>query len=338
VLKPPGTRQPGRRHTSQTLFAPAWFFYKMSCHTKLLCRQATRALVRRRGPLRVYQACAAQVASRSTAIHFDSDSYLVGVDGHASFCMANHPDQFDGDLQMIEGGHKVTGIGSGIAIKGMGTFKFQIKDNIGQVHTIRVLNSLYVPSLKRVLFAPHHWAQEAKDHHPKLHDTWMANFDDCIVLQWNQRQATRRIPFNASTNTPVICTASGTKSYQAYTAVINALKACTPHFHREQVIQRLSHPPVSPDSDEFIVDENLLLPEDYYKQASEGVSDNADTVKHSNKVSEGGEVSEGASATNGDISKTERMGPLTFDPRPVLEQDDELTASDDQTKLMRWNY
>jgi hypothetical protein len=94
------------------------------------------------------------VALRSTAIHSDSDSYLVGVDGHASFCMANHPDQFDGDLQMIEGGHKVTGIGSGIAIKGMGTFKFQIKDDIGQVHTIRVPNSLYVPSLKRVLFAP----------------------------------------------------------------------------------------------------------------------------------------------------------------------------------------
>ncbi len=238
---------------------------------------------------------------------------------------------------MIEGGHEVTGIGSGIAIKGMGmgTFKFQIKDDIGQIHTIRNPNSLYVPSLKRVLFAPHHWAQEAKDHHPKLHGTWMATFDDCIVLQWNQCQAARTIPFNASTNTPVIRIASGTKSYQAYTAVIEALKACTPHFRREQVIQQLGHSPVSTNSDEFIANENLLLYEDYYKQTSEGVSDNADTVKHSNKVSEGGEVSEGASATNGDIFKTERMGPLTFDPRPVLEQDNELTASDDQTKLMR---
>ena len=137
----------------------------------------------------------------------------------------------------------------------------------------------------------------------------------------------------------MIHTASGTKSYQAYTAVIDTLKACTPHFCCEQVIQWLGHPPVSPDSYEFIADENLLLPEDYYyKQASDGVSDNADTVKHSNKVSEGGEVSEGASTTNGDISKTEHMGPLTFDPRPVLEQDNELTASDDQTKLMRWHY
>ncbi len=159
---------------------------------------------------------------------------------------------------MIEGGHKVTGIGSGIAIKGMGTFKFQIEDNIGQVLTIRVPKSLYVPSLKRVLFATHHWAQEAKDHHPKPHGTWMATFDDCIVLQWNQCQAMRTISFNASTNTPVICTASGTKSYQAYTAVIDTLKACTPHFHREQVIQQLGHPPVSPDSDEFIVNENCF--------------------------------------------------------------------------------
>jgi hypothetical protein len=56
--------------------------------------------------------------------------------------MANRTDQFDGDLKLVEGDHQVDGIGSGIAIKGVGTFKFRLEDDYGQVHTIRVPNSL----------------------------------------------------------------------------------------------------------------------------------------------------------------------------------------------------
>ena len=77
--------------------------------------------------------------------------------------MANRKDQFDGDLKLVEGDHQVEGIGSDIAIKGVRTFKFRLEDDDEQVHTIRVPNSLYVPSLKRVILAPHHWAQEAHD-------------------------------------------------------------------------------------------------------------------------------------------------------------------------------
>ena len=87
----------------------------------------------------------------------------MGVDGHALYCMANRTDQFEGNLKLVEGDHQVDGIGSGIAIKGFRTFKFRLEDNNGQVHTIRVPNLLYVPSLKIVLLAPHHWAQEAHD-------------------------------------------------------------------------------------------------------------------------------------------------------------------------------
>jgi len=110
----------------------------------------------------------------------------MGVDGHALYCMANHPDQFDGDLKLIEGDHQVDGIGSGIAIKGIGAFKFRLEDDDGQVHTIRVTNLLYVPSLKRALLSPHHWDQEAQDNAPTPQGTWMATYDNCIILYWNQ--------------------------------------------------------------------------------------------------------------------------------------------------------
>ena len=90
----------------------------------------------------------------------------MGVDGHTLYCMANHTNQFEGNLKLVEGDHQVDGIGSGIAIKRIRTFKLRSEDDDRQVHTMRVPDSLYVPSLKRVLLAPHHWAQEAQDNAP----------------------------------------------------------------------------------------------------------------------------------------------------------------------------
>ena len=106
----------------------------------------------------------------------------MGVDGHALYCMANHTDQFKGNLKLVEEDNQVDRIGSGIAIKGIGTFKFKLEDNNGQVHTILAPNLLYVPSLKRVLLAPHHWAQEAQDKSPNPRGTWMATYNNCIIL------------------------------------------------------------------------------------------------------------------------------------------------------------
>ena len=113
----------------------------------------------------------------------------MGVDGHSSYCMANCTYQFNGNLKLVEGDHQVGVIGLGIAIKGIGTFKFRLEDDDGQVHTIRVPNSLYVPCLKRVLLAPHHWAQEVQDNAPTPRGTWMATYNNCIILYWNQRKS-----------------------------------------------------------------------------------------------------------------------------------------------------
>jgi hypothetical protein len=119
--------------------------------------------------------------------------------------MANCTDQFDGNLKLVEGDNQVDRIGYGIAIRGVGTFnfKFRLEDDNGQVHTIRVPNSLYVPSLKRVLLAPHHWAQEAHDITPNPQGTWMATYSNCIILYWDQGKAKRTIKLSSSTNTPL---------------------------------------------------------------------------------------------------------------------------------------
>ncbi len=74
------------------------------------------------------------------------------------------------------------GIQGGLCIKGTGTFKFQIKDNKGGVHLIKIPNSKYVPDLKVCLLLPHHWAQEAKDHYPVPKGTKMATKDEALTL------------------------------------------------------------------------------------------------------------------------------------------------------------
>jgi hypothetical protein len=80
-------------------------------------------------------------------VRFDSDSYPIGIDTHASRCMVNAPHLFE-DLTLGDVG-EVEGIKSGLDIKGAGTFKFKIKDDNGMTHKIKIPNSLYVPDLKR---------------------------------------------------------------------------------------------------------------------------------------------------------------------------------------------
>jgi hypothetical protein len=92
--------------------------------------------------------------SISSQVHFDSDSFPIRVDNHASYCMANSPHLFN-DLILLDVG-KVDGINDGLAILGKGTFKFSISNNDGRVHCIRIPNSLYLPKLHGCLLSLQH--------------------------------------------------------------------------------------------------------------------------------------------------------------------------------------
>ena len=102
------------------VFAVGWFLYTMSCRVEMCCHRAASMMTRHSRALCQYQSCAAHANTRSgaNAVCFDSDSYPVGVDGHASCCMGNHPDQFE-DLQLTTDGKSVSGIGSSVILKEM---------------------------------------------------------------------------------------------------------------------------------------------------------------------------------------------------------------------------
>ena len=113
-------------------------------------------------PLTRFTAMAGEAGSHlDPYVSFDSDSFRIGVDNHASFSMANSPHLFQ-DLRLIEQGTQVHGIGTGLQVKGTGTFVMRINDDDGKTHVIKIPNSLYLPNLKGCLLSPQHWAQEAK--------------------------------------------------------------------------------------------------------------------------------------------------------------------------------
>ncbi len=72
--------------------------------------------------------------------------------------MANAPHLFE-DLRLNNNKGQVDGINSGLDIAGQGTLRFNITNDDGKIHAIKIPNSLYVPILKRCLMLPQQWAQ-----------------------------------------------------------------------------------------------------------------------------------------------------------------------------------
>ena len=209
------------------------------------------------------------------AVRFDSDSFFIGIDNHASRCMANAPHLFE-DLHLIDNAGEVNGIGEGLAIKGKGIFKFSIEDDNGKIHTIKIPNSLYLPGLRQCLLSPQHWAQEAGDG-----QTWMGNFERECVLNWHGG-GKKTVLFDPSTNTPIFTTAPSSRAYRAFATTFEALEA--PYYRKETVLQYPGRylmddePAFAPE--EFVAEENLNFEKEV--SVAEGVESDDETVKTSN--------------------------------------------------------
>jgi hypothetical protein len=283
--------------------------FKVGCHVRHSLHRLLAALTIKHLPKLVAYAAATQLPFQVPRIRFDTNSFVIGVDTLASITFGNHPDQFK-DLKMLDN-TKVEGIKGGLDIKGTGTFKFHIKDNKGGVHLIKVPNSKYVPDLKMCLLAPYHWAQETKDHYPVPKGTRAETDNKELTLFLTQRKHQRTIPYHPFTNTPTFSTALASHTYHAFVSMHDAPEA---QYHRwEHVLQlpcQLHHHKV------FTAKENVhtgILKKPL--TASERATSNNLTVQASNLSSEKGDKEE---------KQTTRIGPLTFDVNPKLEEDEHV--------------
>jgi hypothetical protein len=138
--------------------------------------------------------------------------------------MVARPEHFDNLILMKKDGI-VEGIEGGLAIMGKGTFKFNIEDDHGKVHHIKIPNSVYVPGLKYCLLSPQHWEQEAKDKFPLPRGTRMENNNEAIILLWGQGKNCQTVPHSPNTNTLVFWMALASYTYRAFVANVEAMEA-----------------------------------------------------------------------------------------------------------------
>jgi hypothetical protein len=118
-------------------------------------------------------------------VRFDMDSIPIGIDNHASQCMANNKCLFE-DLHLDQAEQQVGGINDGLVIAGQGTMVITINDDSGRPHKIKIPNSLFLPDLRVCLLLSQHWAQEARDNHPLPNGTRMeTNATNCMLI-WGQ--------------------------------------------------------------------------------------------------------------------------------------------------------
>ena len=143
------------------------------------------------------------VVEHPRKVRFDTDSFRVGIDTHATCTMSTMKDHFEDLVEVPQDrSMKVQGIEGGVNVRGRGTFVFCIEDDDGRMHRIKVPNSLYVPNLPFALLSPQHWAQQTTDGVSSLTEK------QATVLKF--RGFTKTVPLSPSTNTPSVRTASGT--------------------------------------------------------------------------------------------------------------------------------
>ena len=96
------------------LFPFAMILFEVGCRVKIFLRRLGR---RGRFSPRYTALSSNTGPSTDSYLRFDSNSFQIGVDNHASFGMANSPHLFEG-LTLVDQGKQVKGIGAGLAIKG----------------------------------------------------------------------------------------------------------------------------------------------------------------------------------------------------------------------------
>jgi hypothetical protein len=225
--KKPGSIVPEGVNTANKLqtylFPLAMASFQVGCCVESLAR---RLCHRMQALLQLRALQSLEAPPQQSPLLFDSDSFPIGFDNHASRCMANAPHLFE-DLRLTPGHKKVDGIGEGLEVKGTVLLVLRIQDNDGKVHTICIPNSLYLPNLRQCLLLPQHRAQKAKAMGGKG-KTWMENYWDKCVLCWKGGKFCKSIPFNESTNTPIFYSAPFSKGYRAFVTTFEACEA--PYF------------------------------------------------------------------------------------------------------------
>ena len=135
---------------------------------------------------------------------FDSDSRVLMLDDGASVCITNDKGDFIELPTKVN--HKVRGIKGHPKATYRGTIKWQVEDDTGPIHVMIIRGAYLIPEAATCILSPQHLAQQAGNHYPKEEGTGAITTTKNITLFWSQRQFTKTVPLDPTTNVDLITT------------------------------------------------------------------------------------------------------------------------------------
>ena len=246
---------------------------------------------------------------------YDTDSFLIGIDNHASYCMTNNITDFIGTPTKVR--VRVKGISGKLQAGHKGTVRWKIEDDQGVKHTLDIPDTFFIKELPIRLLSPQHLAQTLESSEVTEDGTICETFARKVVLKWQDRQNVRTVNLNQN-NVAVIRSAPSIRSYLAFEEPLQS-QAKEPRVFQTHVIP--------PDDEDRTVTETATGSDD-----EEDIILSVETAGH-------------PPATNGQTpEQTTGQNPGTsFDTNvrvslPVVEDEVHTDLERPSDELLLWHY
>ena len=162
--------------------------------------------------------CSSSITAKTHDDHrYDTDSFQIGIDNHASYCMTTSKSDFIATPTPID--LSVKGISGGLRSAYKGTVLWPITDDEGKRHDLKIPNTYLVEGLPIRLLSPQHLAQVMKSNERTKLGTYCVTTRDRVILTWNDRRHQRTVSLNGS-NVAVIRSAPDFKTYMAFHSTV----------------------------------------------------------------------------------------------------------------------
>jgi hypothetical protein len=127
---------------------------------------------------------------------FDTDSFLIGLDNCASYCMTNNESDFVGKTESVK--VKIKGLSGAALCTVRGTVCWKILDDDGRIHEFTIPNTYLVKQLPMRLLSPQHLAQIFLSKEKTTDGTYCLTLHNRSELVWHDRAFHKTIQLNAS--------------------------------------------------------------------------------------------------------------------------------------------
>jgi hypothetical protein len=191
-------------------------------------------------------------------IQYNTDSFLLGVDNHATAPMTNTKDDFVQPTKTVD--IKIKGINGYLSTAKVGTVRWTLQDNQGRNHQFNIPGAYLVPNLPIRLLSPQHLAQEMSTLSNEPDRTACHTHSNRVVLTWNHGKYCQTITLDKS-NVSVIQTSPSFNIYSNFISTLMepmqplAFSASVPALETSEIpMMDVSVPLVSSNDDEILQD------------------------------------------------------------------------------------